>query len=440
MLSKHVADTLVQVSKGTQMGDFLRLFWVPFHLSAAIEADGMPKRVKLMGEDMVVFRDTLGRVGLVDNACAHRRAPMAYARNEDCGLRCVYHGWKYDITGQCVDQPAEPANSRFKNRVRIKAYPCRERNGVIWAYMGPETDEAIPDLPNVEWNLVDPEQVHVTIRVQETNWLQALEGDIDSAHAGFLHGRVDNDGRMKRNLNVRDMRPTFDVVQKDWGVSIASRRIVSDEDYYWRVNQFVFPWFTFSPPQSVFPELTGHAWVPMDDEHTLVVTFSYVPDAPLYPKTRALFEEGYKGRETGHPSRHAYRTDNPGAPYAGYWTRFNAENDFLIDAQEQKTTWFSGIPGLWVQDTGCQAGLGPIIDRTLERLGASDAGIVVARHSLLDASRAYRESGTVPAGVTEPDQSMIRAVAIRLPRDQEVWQAAGEFMQARLGAGFGYTP
>src|ERR1700704_1117323 len=128
-----------------------------------------------VGEDLVAFRDTQGRVGLMANACAHRGAPMMFGRNEDCGLRCVYHGWKYDVTGAVTDMPAEPAKSRRKDKVRITAYPCRERNGIVWVYRAPETAD-VPPLPNVEWNLVPADSIVVSMRVQECNWLQALEG------------------------------------------------------------------------------------------------------------------------------------------------------------------------------------------------------------------------------------------------------------------------
>ena len=193
MLSHEDNETLVRVGRGTAMGSLMRLYWIPFFFSKDLEKDGQPKRVMLLGEDLVAFRDTEGRVGLVANACAHRGAPMMFGRNEDCGLRCVYHGWKFDVTGAVVDTPAEPVKSRLKEKVRITAYPCRERNGVVWTYMGPEAE--LPPLPNLEWNLVPAENVHLSMRIQECNWLQALEGEIDSAHAPILHSRIDSRAR-----------------------------------------------------------------------------------------------------------------------------------------------------------------------------------------------------------------------------------------------------
>jgi len=438
MLSREDNERLVRVGPGTVMGNLMRLYWIPFLLSADLVADGRPKRVRLLNEDLVAFRDSEGKVGLIDNACLHRGAPLMFGRNEECGLRCVYHGWKYDIEGRVVETPAEPARSRFKESVRIKAYPCRERNGVIWTYMGPNK-ESLPPLPNMEWNLVSAEQVHVSIRVQECNWLQALEGDVDSAHAPILHGRIDSKGNMSSLLAMQDLRPTFDCVRQDFGLSIAARRHLPNGKVYWRVNQFVMPFYTLTPPQAKFPELSGHAWVPMDDEHTLCVMFSYHPNAPLYPKSRKLFEEGYDGRETGHPSRSGMRDADPSVPYSDYWTKFNPENDFQLNYESQVTKWFSGLPGLWVQDAACQC-LTPIYDRTKEKLGVSDAGIVMTRRVLLEAIAAYQQHGTIPNTAVDPDAFMVRSVALQLADDESWVESGREPMTARLGAGFGYEP
>ena len=375
MLSHQDNETLVRVGKGTPTGELFRLYWIPFMLSKDIEADGQPKRVMLMGEDLVVFRDTQRRVGLISNACAHRGAPMMFGRNEDCGLRCVYHGWKYDVTGAIVDVPAEPPKSRIKDKVKITSYPCRERNGVIWTYMGPNTEA--PPLPNVEWNLVPPENVKLSMRIQECNWLQALEGEIDSAHAPILHGRLDTKGQVNAWLAKRDLRPTFECVRQNFGMSIAARRRLDETHLYWRVNQFIMPFYTLVPPQSKFPDLSGHAWVPIDDNHTLCLMFSYHPSKPLTARTRQLFEEGYEGRETGHASRSAFAPKSQTTPYADYWTKFTPDNGFKFDYQSQVDTWFSGLPGLWVQDAACQTGIRPIFDRSQEHLSASDAGTEV---------------------------------------------------------------
>jgi phenylpropionate dioxygenase-like ring-hydroxylating dioxygenase large terminal subunit len=437
MLSHEDNERLVRVGKGTPLGELFRLYWIPFLPSKDLVKDGQTKRIRLLGEDLVAFRDTEGRVGLVDQACPHRGAPLIFGRNEDCGLRCVYHGWKFDVTGAVTDMPAEPVRSRLKERVKIKAYPCQERNGMIWTYMGPDTANP-PPLPNVEWNLVPQEQVHISLRVQECNWLQAVEGEIDSAHAPLLHGRLDAKGTTSEWVQKRDLRPTFECIKQDFGMSIAARRNYDANTLYWRVNQFVLPFYTLVPPLSPFPDLSGHAWVPIDDQNTLCIMFSYHPSQPLLPKTRQIFEEGHNGRESGHASRHSLVEHPVTVPYSGYWTKYNPQNGFQFDQKAQETTWFSGLPGLWVQDGACQSGVAPIYDRTKENLCSSDTGIAMTRRLLLETLGAYRDHGTRPKGVTDPDVFMVRAVSMRLPPEDSWVDVGAPFMRAQLGADFGY--
>jgi phthalate 4,5-dioxygenase len=274
--------------------------------------------------------------------------------------------------------------------------------------------------------------------VQECNWLQAVEGEIDSAHAPLLHGRLDAQGTTSAWIQKRDLRPTFECIKQDFGMSIAARRNYDQNTLYWRVNQFLLPFYTLVPPLSPFPDLSGHAWVPIDDENTLCIMFSYHPSQPLASKTRKIFEEGHNGRESGHASRHALLERPATVPYAAYWTKYNPQNGFQFDYESQKTTWFSGLPGLWVQDGACQSGVSPIFDRTKERLCSSDTGIAMTRRLLLETLGAYRDHGTKPKGVTEPDVFMVRAVSLRLPPEDSWVDVGAEFMRARLGADFGY--
>ena len=439
MLSHEQNEALTRVGAGTPMGKVFRLFWIPFYPGDDLPPDGQPKRVKLLGEDLVVFRDTQGRPGLVANACLHRGAPLMFGRNEECGIRCVYHGWKFDVTGKVLDMPAEPANSRLKENVRLKAYPCRERNGVIWTYMGPDRENP-PALPQIEWNLVPRENVYISYRVQECNWLQALEGEIDSAHAPILHGRIDNQGAINDWIAKKDLSPKFECRQQPFGISIASSRVVDEDTYYWRVNQFMLPFWTLVPPQSKFPELSGHAWIPMDDETTLCLMFSYTPAGPLYPRTRDLMQAGYKGRETGQASRDCYDPKPPTTPYGDYWTKFTPENGYLFDYEMQRETWFSGLPGLWVQDAACQSAVMPIYDRTQENLSATDAGIVASRRLLLKCIGDYAEKGKFPTGASNPETFMVRALSLTLPKQSDWADEGASFMKAEMGADFGYTP
>jgi phthalate 4,5-dioxygenase len=436
MLSHEDNETLVRVGPGTAMGQFMRLYWIPFLPSADLTADGQPQRVRLLGEDLIAFRDTEGRVGLVDHACPHRGAPLVFGRNEDCGVRCVYHGWKFGVDGKVIDTPAEPAESRLKDKVTIKHYPCRERNGIVWAWMG--DPDSKPELPSVEWNMVPAENVHVSFRVQECNWLQAVEGEIDSAHAPILHGRIDSKGAISDWVSKRDLRPVFECQRQEFGMSVASRRVLDEATHYWRINQFLLPFYTLVPPQSQYPELSGHAWVPLDDENTLCIMFSYHPSQPLYEKSRQIFESGHKGRETGHASINAFAPRPPSEPYAKYWTRFSLKNAFMFDYDAQTHTWFSGLPGLWVQDAACQSGVSPIYDRSREHLGISDTGIAMTRRLLLERVHQLRKEGVKPARFDDPELWMVRAASLTLPAG-ESWQTQGEFTKAKLGADFGYA-
>jgi phthalate 4,5-dioxygenase oxygenase subunit len=439
MLTHEDNELLVRTGPGTQMGAVMRLYWIPFLLAKDVAVDGQPHRVRLMGEDLVAFRTTSGSVGLVDHACPHRGAPLVFARNEEDGLRCVYHGWKFGIDGKCRDMPAEPADSPYCSKMRIKSYPVKERNGVLWTYMGPDAESA-PELPMIEWNLVPEEQVVVSMRIQECNWLQALEGEIDSAHAAILHGRVDVGGVINEWRQAQDLAPTFEVGQQDHGLSIASRRKIGEDKNYIRVNQFLLPFWTFVPPQAQYPDLSGHAWVPVDDHNTLCVMFSYHPSHEFYEKTRKVFKEGYAGRETGHPSNGSYEQRAINQPYPIYWSKMNRANGFQFDYESQTNKYYSGLPGLWIQDAACQSGVSPIYDRSKEHLGVSDTGIARTRRLLLDTVRKLASQNIRPVSSTEPEKFMVRAVSLTVPAGSDWMDSGREFMKAKIGEDFGYEP
>lgn len=437
MLTQQDNETLVRVGPGTAMGQLMRQYWIPFLKSSDVVADGATHRVRLLGEDLVAFRDTQGRVGLVDHACPHRGAPMVFGRNEEDGLRCIYHGWKFGTDGRCQEMPAEPADSPMCKRMTIKSYPVRERNGVLWTWMGGSDPAEAPPLPDFEWNLVPESHCVVSLRVQECNWLQALEGEVDSAHAAILHGRRDG-GTINQWRQGQDLAPTFECVQHEAGISIAARRKDGSERNYVRVNQFLLPFFTLVPPQSQYPELSGHAWVPIDDHHTLALMFSYTPDQPFYEKSRKLFKEGHKGRETGHHSDTAYEPRPPTTPYPKYWSRYNRGNAYQF-SPELQASYNAGMPGLWMEDAACQSGVAPIYDRSKEHLGTSDTGIARVRRMLLDAVRKLGQ-GERPPSAAHPASFMWRAVSITIPAGADWAALGGEHMRAELGKGFGYTP
>src|SRR5579864_4144457 len=214
MLKQAENELITRVGPGTPMGNFMREYWVPAMLSSEVPTpDADPVRILLLGEKLVAFRDTTGKVGLLANHCPHRGASLFFGRNEESGIRCVYHGWKFAADGTCVDMPNEPAESDFKHKVTATAYPTQEAGGVVWVYMGPA--EKRPRLPRPEWTLVPPEQRIVTRYIQENNWVQGLEGGIDSSHVSFLHSTVSSHKGdftgSSTNLFALDKAPEFRV-------------------------------------------------------------------------------------------------------------------------------------------------------------------------------------------------------------------------------------
>ena len=210
MLTREKNDLLTQTGPGTPMGDLFRCFWHPALLAEELpEPDCPPVRVQLLSERLIAFRDSEGRLGLIDEFCAHRCVSLWFGRNEESGLRCPYHGWKYDVFGNCVDVPSE-ANPEFRHQIRLKSYPMVEKGGVLWAYMG--APERKPPLPEYEFCTVRPERRFVSKRLQECNWLQAMEGGIDSSHVSFLHsGALNTDPLFKgsegNKYNMADQPP-----------------------------------------------------------------------------------------------------------------------------------------------------------------------------------------------------------------------------------------
>jgi len=385
------------------MGNLMRRYWIPALQSTDLPApDGAPLRVRLLGENLVAFRNTDGRVGLVDHVCPHRCASLFFGRNEENGLRCLYHGWKFDIEGHCVDIPNEPTGSKFNEQIRLTAYPCREKNGIVWAYLGPDHDRP-PPLPELGWAQVGPERRGALRYQRACNWLQAMEGDFDSSHLSFLHLAFDpkwqgTAGDKKagieyyRNLARMDKRPVLDVQDTDVGVMYGARRDADDGKFYWRVTQFLLPFYTSVPGYG--GKNRDKIWVPLDDEHTLVWE-------PHWSSTRDLSAEEQKGwKDRVGPSGFLPDTDD----WLGRF-RFaaNAGNDYLQDRERQKNSNFSGLENVTpIQDGAMQESMGAICDRTKEHLGASDAAIVQMRRRLLAAARALAKN-EIPPGVQNPE-------------------------------------
>ena len=252
MLRKEVNDLLTQTDNGTPMGELFRHYWIPAILAWELpENDCPPVRVKLLGEPMIAFRDSEGRYGLMEEFCAHRRVSLWFGRNEESGLRCPYHGWKYDVTGQCTEIPSEDEESDFRKSIKLRAYPLIKIGDLLWTHMG--DPENRPPEPVWEFATVTPEQTVTTKRLQECNWLQALEGGIDSSHVSFLHSNeLERDplfkGAKANQYNLGDLQPVFDVSPSDGGLYIGARRKAEDGKNYWRITQWVMPCFTMIPP------------------------------------------------------------------------------------------------------------------------------------------------------------------------------------------------
>ncbi len=421
MLTKEQNEQLTRVGPGTLMGDLLRQYWIPFYRSADLESGGQPARVRLLGEDLVVYRDPGHAPGVVREQCAHRGASLFFGRNEPGGLRCIYHGWKFDAGGRCLEMPNEPAESDFKSKVRQPAYPCVERNGIIWTYMGPT--RPAPPLPQLEWNVVPASQSYLPpLRVQEVNFVQALEGEYDSSHAAILHAGLSSDfGDADRASRPA---PRFYTSDTDYGVLIAARypKPGSSADY-WRIYPFMMPFHTIVNVNPTYqgPVLfSGHVWIPMDDEHSVALGFTWHPNRDLTAEERVALAAGAPdGLEGLHPTAKSFRPPC-GAPYDAFWPVLNAANDWGHDYEAQRTGLrASGIPGLWPQDVAAQRGWGPIADRTQEHLGSADVGQIAMRRRLLQAAHNLRNSGSVPPGVENPGAYMLHPAQILLPNERE---------------------
>lgn len=388
MLSAQDNELLTRTGPETGMGKLFRQFWIPVLLSRELpEPDCPPKKLTVMGESLLAFRDSEGRVGLVEPECPHRRANLYYGRNEEGGLRCVYHGWKFDVTGQCVDLPTAPPDSAYKDRIRIKAYPTREWGDLVWAYMGAGEPPALPDM---EFALVPPSHRYVSKKWQDCNWMQSLEGAVDTAHFSFLHMVIaDNDDEAIAKLQhaaigaqavqnnrirwVRDDKvPRFEIHPFDAGLVIGGVRKADNEELYWRITQFLMPNHAYAP--SAFPgeNYHGQTFVPVSDTACWIYTYTWNPERPLTEKEIEMAREGH--------TVHA-KVDEHYVPLR------NIRNDYLIDREEQKYRSFTGIHGVSEQDAAIQDSQGPIMDRTRENLGATDIGIVRTRNALLNGAR-----------------------------------------------------
>jgi phthalate 4,5-dioxygenase len=422
MLKAEVNELLTQTGPGTPTGDLFRRYWLPALLAEELaENDCPPVRVKILSERLIAFRDSDGRYGLLDEFCAHRGASLWFGRVEEGGLRCAYHGWKYDVSGRCVEVPSEPENSNFCSKVKLTAYPLVQVGDILWTHLGDPA--ARPPLPEFEFAHVPPKQTYTSKRWQESNWLQALEGGIDSSHVSWLHsGGLKSDplfkGAKGNEYNLNDLRPFFEVAEADGGLFVGARRNAEDGMYYWRITPWVMPSFTMVPPRGDHP-VHGHFWVPIDDHNCFVYTFDYHP-------VRALTEAEVQAMKDGHG---VHSRNIPGT----YRPEENKDVDYLMDRDAQRRgETFSGIRGIAQQDASLQESMGPIVDRTKERLVSSDTGIIKARQKLRKAVEALRDDGAVPPGV-DPAHQRVRSAAVVLQKEESFIDACRDALEARPG-------
>ena len=415
MLTPEENERITRIGQGTPMGKYLRRFWWPLTLSTELpERDGAPLRVRMLGEDLIAYRDTEGMVGLIEAYCPHRRAPLFFGRNEECGIRCVYHGWKFDRHGNCVDMPSEPAGTTLQAKVKILAYPTCEKGGVVWAYMGPKKLQ--PDYPDYEWTRAPATHRYVSKTFENCNWLQAMEGGLDTSHSSFAHNNKLGD---RSNLRQHDKAPKIDVDRTDYGYRYVSTRKV-DEGNYFRVYHYVMPAqqlrasiIGYEGVRNRPARLDGHIWSPIDDYTTHVYNIMCAPHAE-----DELTPEAVEARE-----RAAGRGKDDSIP-GTFRLRRNQSNDYLIDRQMQKSQNFTGIVGVNTQDFALQEGMGPICDRSKEFLGTSDKAIVALRRLLLEAV-AQNDKGETLRALNPATYRKVRAYDRVVPADQP-WQQAME--------------
>jgi phenylpropionate dioxygenase-like ring-hydroxylating dioxygenase large terminal subunit len=408
MLTHKENEELTQTGPGTIMGNVMRSYWIPALLSSELpENDGAPVRVKLLGEDLVAFRDTNGAVGLLDEYCPHRAVSLALAVNEDCGLRCLYHGWKFDVTGQCVDQPTEPKGAILAKAMKTVAYPTREVAGMIWAYMGVAGQE--PAFPNFEWFDLPSAQCAAFKVRGDCNYAQLLEGSIDTVHAGVLHRakpwnvKIDNAAATWQTT----LQAKLEVEYTAYGMRYAGIRETGADTFNARVTPMVMPCYTLIPFEISVANKGSrrlvNCFVPRDDESTWVFQFIYDYANPIDVQKRV--------NEGGLWIDENFRKLS------------NRDNWYNQDRKAMKTDNLSGLKGIMVQDHAVGETQGKILDRTRERLGTSDLAVVAWRRLMLKTAHALRDHGTPPPASTSPSVpfNQIRPEVINFKRG-ETWR------------------
>lgn len=415
MLSMEDNNLLTQTGPGTEMGDLFRRFWIPVALSSEVGSfEKGPTKVRVLGEKLVAYRNKDNSVGLVDQMCPHRLANLYFGRNEGDGLRCVYHGWKFDKEGNCLEQPAESEQTCFKEHVKLKAYPTQEAAGVIWAYMGPK--EKQPPFPAFEFAQVPESHTYSSKRLQLCNWLQNLEGELDTAHVQQLHSHEVVEGSML------SLPPRYEIKDTGFGMLMIAKRegeagTQHEGKVNWRMTPYIMPSATLIPQTPDRPQHMTFA-VPIDDVTMYGYTISWRPNEPMNEADITRFKEADILHVKVDPI-----TFLPDA---------NIHNDYLIDRASQATDTMTGIPGLRAQDIAVQEDMGgPIAQRHLEKLGSTDLAIVMMRRKLLDTLKTMRE-GNEPPQPTATNSFKCRSVFAEESADRS-WQEVFQSVQPEGG-------
>jgi len=435
MLSKDKNELLCRVGPGTPMGNLMRQYWIPALPSSEFpHPDCPPKRMRLLGENIVMFRDSTGRVGALEEACPHRGASLYFGRNEEGGIRCAYHGWKFDVTGACLDAPSEQPEKRqaLCARIHAKAYACHEVNHMVWVYMGNQA--APPPFPAFEINLLPSEQVGLPkIMMEEANWLQNLEGDMDSAHLDFVHRRLAEDSPapeigLRGFWNPTGRPPILDVVPTDYGAYYSAMRVLENGDEWHRVNQFIFPFHTMI---TIGDGTIGlRSFVPIDDEHAMLINQTGHPTLPFEGDITKVHDAFFQSEDF------IERTNDP---RSYFMSKLNKRNDYGRDLRVQAETMFCGIPFIGnLQDRAMTELMfdeheRPIYDRSKEHLASSDAMIALVRRQLIAAAQRFRDEGTPPANRDNVELDKVRGASLRCGPGSDWKRECAEALQAEPG-------
>jgi phthalate 4,5-dioxygenase len=421
MLTQEENELITHVGPGTPMGNLFREYWLPAMLSEELpNPDSDPLRVMMLGEQLIAFRDSNGNVGLLANNCPHRGASLFFGRNEEAGLRCVYHGWKFDTAGNCIDMPNEPAESDFRTKVKATAYPTQERGGIVWASLGPRTEP--PPLPDLEGNMLPGAQAWAY--AQRANWFQILEGHIDTAHVSFLHyGGIQPEDVPSGSFSEYQLRQRsahFEVIDTAGGAAYAARRPAGPGQAYWRVAQWMFPAFSMAPPGVLGLGKRNACEVPLDDHHTITYQMSVSRGRPGQGPNQNMNPIPMQPKSSG---------------WYGRWQPVvQPDNDFLIDREAQRTNrgsqGFTGIQGIAMQDAAVTSSMGPIYDRRKEHLGTSDVMVIRVRRRVIAAIQAHMRYATPPPGVDDPAAYRVRSGGVLLPEEADWVEATRELRQA----------